>query len=348
MSPLTISFGSRPDYLAGSENWRKGGERQPVLAAMREFDLDGTGPKMWEWLGADEGLLVFNPKGDAGMAITGRDLFGNVSFGKAWDHGFAPLATLDANKDGVLDGEELAALWVWRDKNSDAKVQDGEFVTAAAAGITAIPTGFGKDAKGGLISVDGVTVGGKKLPMRDWWSLGGSSKKEFLSFLEDTLATPSIYGWDPVAVEGQPTFAKNIEGGVFRFSPADPEKSEVRGIIGYTMSKDSVEPRVEGIEPDKDAPRAVVPVLAFFLRVFPPDMFGWNADMGEEILMSRCKIDAKNPDALMGMTGVLEKTPDPKDAHMGPQYAWAAKRITGPSLGLLMDAFVASSQLAQK
>jgi hypothetical protein len=63
--PVTISLSGNPDFLSGE--WAKDDSRVPMIPAMREFDLDGNGMKMWEWVGPTEGILVWNEAGNSSM-----------------------------------------------------------------------------------------------------------------------------------------------------------------------------------------------------------------------------------------------------------------------------------------
>lgn len=84
------------------------------------FDIDGNGEKKYmnEWFAPTEGILI-----DATIpgAISGVHLFGDQ--GGNFTDGYDKLSTKrDANKDGVISGEELKGLQVWRDINSDAEL----------------------------------------------------------------------------------------------------------------------------------------------------------------------------------------------------------------------------------
>jgi type II secretory pathway pseudopilin PulG/chromosome segregation ATPase len=137
-SPITISFSGQPDFLAGPDAWYKHSERKVVTDALRMFDLDGTGVKPWEWVGPTEGILVWNPAGNALLQPTGKELFGNSTWGKNWENGYEPLATLDVDGNGELSDLELEPLWVWTDTNSDAQVQEGELAPVGSKGITSL------------------------------------------------------------------------------------------------------------------------------------------------------------------------------------------------------------------
>lgn len=71
-------------------------------------------------------------------AVTGRHLFGDM--GSFFADGFEKLSVLDANKDGSVQGAELAGLAVWVDANSNAIVDVGELNALASYGIVRLST----------------------------------------------------------------------------------------------------------------------------------------------------------------------------------------------------------------
>ena len=95
------------------------------------FDMNADGfDELVEWVGANDGLLVHDITNNE---VSGKNLFGDIN---GFKDGFEQLATLDANKDDALTGEELAGLAVWQDKNRNAKIDDGELHTLESLGIT--------------------------------------------------------------------------------------------------------------------------------------------------------------------------------------------------------------------
>jgi hypothetical protein len=351
-SPLTISFGDpmKPDYLAGADQWRKNDQRVPVLASMREFDLDGSGLKMWEWVGPDEGLIVYNETQDPKLNVTGRELFGNSSFGKSWENGFTPLSTLDKDQSGALEGDELKYIWVWRDNNSDAKVQVGELRSSKELGIREVKTSYEKDNEGGLVSNGGVIFeSGNSLTFRDWWSMGGMTSKEYVSFIEDVLSTPSVYQWRPeiVGVDlSERESLKDIEGGIFRFIASTGSKESPVGIFGFSIAKGWKGPEafveVEEFEdssgeklsqfpsdpnssasneqgsgsdsPDWVKGTETVPALNFFVQSIAENNFGWEVGMGQGVLVSQMAVVRRgNSDYLYGQTGTMGSDLGPED-----------------------------------
>jgi hypothetical protein len=111
--------------------------RGPV--ARVSFDLDGFGARTWNWVTADAAWLVFDPRG-TGRITSGLQLFGNVTFWLFWNSGYDALRALDDDGNGVLRGDELIGLAVWRDTNVDGVSQPGEVHSLAALGIVEVST----------------------------------------------------------------------------------------------------------------------------------------------------------------------------------------------------------------
>jgi len=113
------------------------------LAANIHFDHDGDGVlTKTGWAGKDDALLVWDRNAN-GRIDTGAELFGDFTVlpnGTLAPNGFAALAALDANGDGILDASDpaFAELKLWRDTSQDGVSQGGEFITLAEAGIVSL------------------------------------------------------------------------------------------------------------------------------------------------------------------------------------------------------------------
>ncbi|MBV6389634.1 MAG: hypothetical protein JNIBNLAF_01281 [Nitrosomonas europaea] len=113
------------------------------LASNVYFDHDGDGVlTRTGWVGKNDALLVWDRNAD-GVIDTGAELFGDftpLSNGTLAPNGFAALASLDANGDGILDASDPAftELKLWRDVSQDGVSQGGEFITLAEAGIVSL------------------------------------------------------------------------------------------------------------------------------------------------------------------------------------------------------------------
>jgi hypothetical protein len=102
------------------------------------FDVDGSGlGREWSWITPKAAWLVSDPRRD-GKINSGRQLFGNVTFWMFWNNGYAPLAALDDNRDGILTGNELADLALWRDANGNGVAEPAEVKPLSVYGIVAL------------------------------------------------------------------------------------------------------------------------------------------------------------------------------------------------------------------
>jgi hypothetical protein len=124
------------------------------------FDLFAEGRLMrtsWPLSGA---LLALDRDGN-GQIDNGLELFGNTS--DAPD-GFARLAELDANHDGVIDAKDpvYKKLVLWRDRNRDGKSQRSELSTLSSEGVLRINLAYTKsdslDGQGNRIGAIGTFV----------------------------------------------------------------------------------------------------------------------------------------------------------------------------------------------
>ncbi|MEO1711558.1 MAG: hypothetical protein AAFR70_14955, partial [Pseudomonadota bacterium] len=96
-----------------------------------DIDADGFGERT-SWVRRDDGLLVRDLNGN-GTIDDISEVFGNETTA-----GFAELATLDSNGDGVIDQNDpgFADLLIWRDLNEDGITDPGELFTLGELGIT--------------------------------------------------------------------------------------------------------------------------------------------------------------------------------------------------------------------
>ncbi len=104
------------------------------------FDHDANGfAERTGWVSPDDGLLVIDLDGN-GSIDSGRELFGTQSLlpnGSKATNGFEALKVLDGNRDGRLDATDPAwqDLRLWRDFDSNGKVNPDELLPLEAAGV---------------------------------------------------------------------------------------------------------------------------------------------------------------------------------------------------------------------
>ena len=107
-------------------------------AASVRFDADGSGWRhSWTWLKPNAAWLVFDPSG-RGEITSALQLFGSVTFWMFWQDGYQALAALDNDRNGRLEGNELAGLALWHDANGNGVSDAGEVRPVGAHGIVAI------------------------------------------------------------------------------------------------------------------------------------------------------------------------------------------------------------------
>lgn len=141
------------------------------------FDIFGNGmEEIIEWVGPNDGLLV-EPKSDG--TVDGNSLFGSVG---GFANGYEKLSMRDINADMKISVSELKGLFVWQDRNGDAKVDSGELKSVLELGISEI-----KLVSKSLVS--SFTKNGKQYSMWDWWPNVVNTKKirieEFRDILEN-------------------------------------------------------------------------------------------------------------------------------------------------------------------
>ena len=94
------------------------------------------------WTAAGNGILVLDLDKN-GKIDSGKEIFGNhsvLSNGTAAAHGYAALAELDSNADGIISAldDAFSSLKVWQDINQDGISQANELFTLDALGIQSL------------------------------------------------------------------------------------------------------------------------------------------------------------------------------------------------------------------
>ena len=96
------------------------------------------------WVSPDDGLLIRDLNAD-GQILDGSELFGDHTrdlSGHFYYQGFAALMGLDSNLDGLVNSfdPEFTSLQIWRDANSNAKLDLGEAFALDYFGIESLST----------------------------------------------------------------------------------------------------------------------------------------------------------------------------------------------------------------
>ncbi|WP_343651662.1 calcium-binding protein [Herbaspirillum sp.] len=143
-----------------------------------DHDLNGFAEQSG-WVGGDDALLVRDLDGD-GKITSGAELFGDhtrLGNGAFAANGFAALADLDSNQDGVLDDNDkaFASLRVWQDRNGNGITDAGELSDLGAAGVKTLNVHFSHtnktDAAGNALRQLGsyVATDGSTRSLGDVW-----------------------------------------------------------------------------------------------------------------------------------------------------------------------------------
>ena len=107
------------------------------------YDLDNNGfAEKTGWIDAKSGILVLDRDGN-GKIEAGKELFGDRTIlddGKTASNGFAALAALDSNRDGVIDAKDVkfSELRIWVDKDGNGVSMPDELLTLEEAGIRSL------------------------------------------------------------------------------------------------------------------------------------------------------------------------------------------------------------------
>ena len=187
--------------------------------------------KWYEWKASEKApLLVYDPE-HSGEITSAFQVFGEWAFGgksvaslrnkaaslepRPWNNGYEALGSLDADQNGKVDGEELAPLGLWFDKNRDGQAQHGEVRELAETGVTALYYSY--DISDPLTKnihasvgyervVDNRTIKGASV---DWYGAEAATKMELLnkqyfqndceenSFADSAQELPSNLGSSP-------------------------------------------------------------------------------------------------------------------------------------------------------
>ncbi len=112
-------------------------ELTPLDQSSAYFDFDGNGfAERTGWVNADDGFLVMDRNGN-GKIDDISELFGGAG-GHA--NGFANLATIDNDGNGILDASDagFSQLQIWRDLNHDGVTDAGELFSLSEFEIASI------------------------------------------------------------------------------------------------------------------------------------------------------------------------------------------------------------------
>ena len=105
-----------------------------------QFDMNGDGQlDQIAWTTGQDGMLAYDLNG-SGAIENGKEVFSPNFDQGGYANALAALASLDSNRDGVIDSADpaFANLLVWQDQNHDGVSDAGELKSLADLGITGI------------------------------------------------------------------------------------------------------------------------------------------------------------------------------------------------------------------
>lgn len=179
------------------------------LSAGINFDYVGDGfAERTGWVSSSNGLLVWDRNAN-GVIDSGQELFGSetrLSNGMQAVNGFAALAELDTNGDGIIDANDpiFSELRVWVDANINGRTDEGELLTLEQAGVQSISTAYANstyiDANGNEHRQLGsfVTTEGETRTATDVWfqtDAAYSIPTEWVEVSDDISALPDARGY---------------------------------------------------------------------------------------------------------------------------------------------------------
>jgi hypothetical protein len=129
-TPLVVVWGGEPVAYRAAPDGAGGGRGET-------FAFTPGAPAATDWPTAATPWLALDRDGD-GAITSGAELFGNHTGGQSYANGFAALATLDANGDGVLDARDpaFARLVLWTDRDGDRASSPAELAPLAASVVS--------------------------------------------------------------------------------------------------------------------------------------------------------------------------------------------------------------------
>lgn len=360
-----------------SLRWSAKGDSKESYS-VTNFPLENVPGKYYLWrASSDMPLLVYDPA-HRGVITSATQLFGGWTFGgkgktasitstsaanAEWDNGFEALATLDRDRNNIVDGDELTDLSLWFDENQNGVSERGEVKPVRDLGITKLLYGpIVKDADGKSVSVklgferiqDNRVISGESI---DWYSDSYESRTEAvmnfeanrqlsgaLPSLQDTLTKeqqaqnaaavgtvlpPVIWGaweWQADEIEQKEGSDKSAPlSGFFHFHQTD------KGTNGVSLLELPVEithPQ-KGVLPARSLANAVPFIIKDVTSTTEGAEMVFVGDIMGVASTARVKLtrDAtSNVATLSGITQSVYKNPKTgKEAAL--RYAWTAKPL---------------------
>lgn len=137
------------------------------------FDISSNGrPGVRSWPRPSTPLLVWQPSEEC-VVDSGRQLFGNWTWGLVHVDGFSALSLLDDNRDGWLDKSEWEGVRLWYDLDGNGVLAKNEVRDLEECGVAAIECRWRDSTPTGLWNREGVRLtNGESRPIVDWYVQG--------------------------------------------------------------------------------------------------------------------------------------------------------------------------------
>ena len=128
------------------------------------FDINADGVKdLMEWIGPNDGLIIFFKNDQFTEDVDGFNLMSNAyGFVNGYEKMFEMF---DFNKDRIIDKSEMSSMYIWQDKNQDAKVQKDELITMEQLKIDKIVLSYGEDKMESVLYKEDGSI----LKTWQWW-----------------------------------------------------------------------------------------------------------------------------------------------------------------------------------
>ncbi len=97
-----------------------------VSSVNRSADKGGIVRTRWEWVGPCTGIFVLPEILACAPEKIGEYIYGSGTGGQDWMGSYEALSLLDEDKNGWLEGNELANVSIWADINTNGKPEEGE------------------------------------------------------------------------------------------------------------------------------------------------------------------------------------------------------------------------------
>ncbi|TXS88895.1 type I secretion C-terminal target domain-containing protein, partial [Parahaliea maris] len=183
------------------------------------------------WIGADDGLLVFDADNSGTVNEAKEFVFTEWSETARTDME-AVAEVFDTNKDGVLDAqdEQFSQFAVWQDADGDGVTDAGELTSLVDLGVQSIALNYAEDSQSGSAADGDVFIHGQSTVT---WTDGSTSTADDASFAQDPLDLKDLIGDSEeaelssflnVSFDGTNTIVEVSNSGSFEGNAGDADK----------------------------------------------------------------------------------------------------------------------------